>query len=85
MADSPRLEELRRRVQADPASIAFAALAEEYRRAGKFREAVEASRAVTGGGTDWTLVATRTGLLAGLLVAATALATRAFAAYQQSL
>jgi tetratricopeptide (TPR) repeat protein len=45
MADSPRLEELRRRVQADPASIAFAALAEEYRRAGKFREAVEASRA----------------------------------------
>ena len=45
MADSPRLEELRRRVQADPASIAFAALAEEYRRAGKFREAVDASRA----------------------------------------
>jgi hypothetical protein len=45
MADSPRLEELRRRVQSDPASIAFAALAEEYRRAGKFREAVEASRA----------------------------------------
>jgi len=45
MADSPRLEELRRRVQSDPASIAFAALAEEYRRAGKFREAVDASRA----------------------------------------
>src|SRR5919197_4006832 len=45
MADSPRLEELRRRVQAYPASIAFAALAEEYRRAGKFREAVDASRA----------------------------------------
>ncbi len=45
MADSPRLEELRRRVQGDPASIAFAALAEEYRRAGKFREAVDASRA----------------------------------------
>jgi tetratricopeptide (TPR) repeat protein len=41
MADSPRIEELRRRVQSDPASIAFAALAEEYRRAGRFEEAVE--------------------------------------------
>ena len=30
MADSPRIEELRRRVQSDPASIAFAALAEEF-------------------------------------------------------
>ncbi len=45
MADSPRVEELRRRVQGDPASIAFAALAEEYRRAGKFREAVDTTRA----------------------------------------
>lgn len=40
MADNPRIEELRRRVQSDPASIAFAALAEEYRRAGRFDEAV---------------------------------------------
>jgi tetratricopeptide (TPR) repeat protein len=40
MADSVRIEELRRRVQLDPASIAFAALAEEYRRAGRFEEAV---------------------------------------------
>ena len=41
MADSPRIEELRRRVQSDPASIAFAALAEEYRRSGRFEEAIE--------------------------------------------
>ena len=40
MADSPRIEELRRRVQLDPASIAFAALAEEYRRAGRYDEAI---------------------------------------------
>jgi len=40
MADSPRIEELRRRVQMDPASIAFAALAEEYRRAGRYEEAI---------------------------------------------
>jgi tetratricopeptide (TPR) repeat protein len=39
--DNPRIEELRRRVQRDPASIAFAQLAEEYRRAGRFQEAVE--------------------------------------------
>ena len=41
MADSPRIEELKRRVQSDPASIAFAALAEEYRRAQRFEEAIE--------------------------------------------
>lgn len=41
MADSPRIEELKRRVQSDPASIAFAALAEEYRRAARFDEAIE--------------------------------------------
>jgi tetratricopeptide (TPR) repeat protein len=41
MADSPRIDELRRRVQSDPASIAFAALAEEYRRAGRFEEAID--------------------------------------------
>lgn len=40
--DNPRIEELRRRVQLDPASIAFAALAEEYRRAGRFDEAITA-------------------------------------------
>ena len=34
-ADNPRLLELRRRVQTDPASIAFAQLAEECRRAGE--------------------------------------------------
>jgi predicted Zn-dependent protease len=41
MADTPRIEELRRRVQRDPASIAFAALAEEYRKQGRFDEAIE--------------------------------------------
>ena len=40
MADSPRIQELRRRVQQDPASLAFAPLAEELRRAGRAREAV---------------------------------------------
>jgi tetratricopeptide (TPR) repeat protein len=40
MADNPRIEELRRRVQMDPASIAFAALAEEHRRAGEFDDAI---------------------------------------------
>jgi tetratricopeptide (TPR) repeat protein len=40
MGDNPRIEELRRRVQMDPASIAFAALAEEYRREGRFDDAV---------------------------------------------
>jgi tetratricopeptide (TPR) repeat protein len=45
MADSPRIEELKRRVQQDPASIAFAALADEYRRAGRFHDAVETCRA----------------------------------------
>lgn len=44
MADSPRVDELRRRVQADPASIAFAALAEELRRAHHLQEAVEVAR-----------------------------------------
>src|SRR5688572_18995930 len=40
MADTLRIEELKRRVQLDPASIAFAALAEEYRRAGMFEDAI---------------------------------------------
>ena len=42
--DSPRMNELRRRVQMDPASIAFAALAEEYRRAGRYDEAIATCR-----------------------------------------
>lgn len=45
MGESARLEELKRRVDSDPASIAFATLAEEYRRAGRFDEAVDATRA----------------------------------------
>ena len=43
--DNPRLHELRRRVQADPASIAFAQLAEECRRAGDYDQAVDICRA----------------------------------------
>ncbi len=45
MTDNSRIEDLRRRVQKDPASIAFAQLAEEYRRAGQFQESVDACRA----------------------------------------
>lgn len=45
MSETPRLEELKRRVQRDPASISFAALAEEYRRLGMFPEAIETCRA----------------------------------------
>jgi tetratricopeptide (TPR) repeat protein len=45
MADPSRLEALRRRVQQDPASIAFAQLAEEYRRAGRFQDAINVCRA----------------------------------------
>jgi tetratricopeptide (TPR) repeat protein len=40
-----RLEELQRRVRRDPASISFAALAEEYRRLGMFQEAADVCRA----------------------------------------
>jgi tetratricopeptide (TPR) repeat protein len=45
MSSNPRLDELRRRVQADPTSIAFAALAEEYRRTGRFDDAIQVCRA----------------------------------------
>jgi tetratricopeptide (TPR) repeat protein len=45
MAENARIEDLRRRVQKDPASIAFAQLAEEYRRAGQHQESVDACRA----------------------------------------
>lgn len=44
MADSPRIDELRRRVERDPSSIAFAQLAEEHRRVGNFAEAVNVAR-----------------------------------------
>ena len=44
MAGSSRIEELRRRILADPASIVFAQLAEEYRRAGHYVDAVEVCR-----------------------------------------
>jgi tetratricopeptide (TPR) repeat protein len=39
--DPSRIEELQRRVKKDPASIAFAQLAEEYRRQGQLQEAVD--------------------------------------------
>lgn len=45
MSDAPRIEELRRRIEKDPASIAFAQLAEEYRRAGQYEEAARVCRA----------------------------------------
>ena len=45
MPDNPRIEDLRRRVQKDPASIAFAQLAEEYRRAGDCEEAIRVCEA----------------------------------------
>jgi tetratricopeptide (TPR) repeat protein len=45
MSDRSRIEDLRRRIVEDPASIAFAQLAEEYRRTGEPAEAVEVARA----------------------------------------
>lgn len=45
MTDDPRILELRRRVLADPASLVFAQLAEECRRAGNNDEAVGICRA----------------------------------------
>jgi tetratricopeptide (TPR) repeat protein len=44
VTESPRIEELRRRVQKDPTSIAFAQLAEEHRRVGDYQEAVNVCR-----------------------------------------
>jgi len=43
--DDSRIEPLRKRLQKDPGSIAFAQLAEEYRRVGRFDEAIEVCRA----------------------------------------
>ena len=45
MADGSRIEDLRRRIEKDPASIAFAQLAEEYRRAGDNEEAIRVCQA----------------------------------------
>jgi thioredoxin-like negative regulator of GroEL len=45
VVESTRIEELRRRVLRDPASVAFAALAEEYRRLGRFGDAIDTCRA----------------------------------------
>ena len=45
MEDHKRLDELRRRVDKDPASIAFAPLAEELRKAGEYDEAIRVCHA----------------------------------------
>jgi len=45
VSDDSRIEPLRKRLQKDPGSIAFAQLAEEYRRVGRFDEAIEVCRA----------------------------------------
>jgi tetratricopeptide (TPR) repeat protein len=42
--DNERIEDLKRRIQKDPWSIAFAQLGEEYRRAGRSQEAIEICR-----------------------------------------
>jgi Flp pilus assembly protein TadD len=44
MSDNPRIEALRRRVEKDPGSIAFAQLAEEYRRGGDCLQAITICR-----------------------------------------
>src|SRR5689334_10010858 len=44
MSQNPRIAELRRRIEKDPASIAFAQLAEEYRRSGEYEQAVTICR-----------------------------------------
>jgi len=44
MSDNPRIDALRRRVEKDPASIAFAQLAEEYRRVGDYQQAIAICR-----------------------------------------
>jgi ABC-2 type transport system permease protein len=47
--------------------------------------AVEAGRSAVGSTPDWGLIATRTGLLALVLLASAAFATRAFTTYQRSI
>lgn len=44
MAETLRIDALRRRVRQDPASTAFATLAEHYRRSGQLDEAIELCR-----------------------------------------
>jgi len=44
MADRTLLDELERRLRADPSSVAFANLAEQYRRAGRFDDAIVTCR-----------------------------------------
>src|SRR5437870_1584110 len=44
MSENPRIDELRRRVEKDPTSIAFAQLGEEHRRIGEYEEAVKVCR-----------------------------------------
>jgi len=44
MPEQSRINDLRLRVERDPGSIAFAQLAEEYRRAGQLDEAIETCR-----------------------------------------
>ncbi len=44
MTDHSRIDDLRRRVKEDPASIAFAQLAEECRRAGLLQESIDVCR-----------------------------------------
>jgi tetratricopeptide (TPR) repeat protein len=44
MSNNPRIEALRRRLERDPASIAFAQLAEEYRRGGDYQQAITICR-----------------------------------------
>ena len=45
MVQNPRIEDLRLRVLNDPGSIAFAQLAEEYRRAGRHQDSIDVCRA----------------------------------------
>ena len=45
MGENPRIEDLKRRVRSDPDSLAFAPLAEEYRRLGQFEEAISVCEA----------------------------------------
>jgi tetratricopeptide (TPR) repeat protein len=44
MSDTSRIDDLKRRVEDDPASIAFAQLGEEYRRQGLLLEAIDVCR-----------------------------------------
>jgi tetratricopeptide (TPR) repeat protein len=44
VSDDSRIDDLERRIQNDPASIAFAQLAEEYRRAGRLDDAIATCR-----------------------------------------